>query len=98
MQTKEIKEIKEDYNNYYEKKDVLGKGRYGKVYKGMNKKTKEMRALKVMDIYGEEEKLMKAIKNELENMRICSNGNENSVQIYECYHYKDEFVIVMELI
>ena len=51
----------------------------------MNKKTKEMRALKVMDIY-EEEKFMKHIKNELMNMKICSN--ENSVRIYECYHYE----------
>ena len=94
---KEAKEIKEDYNKYYEKKGLLGKGQCGKVYRGMNKKTKEMRALKVMDVGGEEENFMENVKNELENMRICSNGNENSVKIYECYHYGDEFVIVMEL-
>ena len=53
----------------------------------MNKKTKEMRALKVIDIYEEEEeKFIKHIKNELMNMKICSN--ENSVKIYECYHYE----------
>ena len=50
----------------------------------MNKKTEEMRALKVMDIYEEKEKFMKHIKNELKNMKICLN--ENSTKVYEYYH------------
>ena len=93
----EEKEINDDYKNYYEKKGLLGKGQYGKVYKGMNKKTKEMRALKVMNIDYEEDKFMGHIKNELKNMKICANNNDNSVKIYECFHHESKFVLVMEL-
>ena len=93
----EEKEINDDYKKYYEKKGLLGKGQYGKVYKGMNKKTKEMRALKVMNIDYEEDKFMGHIKNELKNMKICANNNDNSVKIYECFHHESKFVLVMEL-
>ena len=66
-----VKEINEHYKNYYEKKDELGKGRYGKVYKVINKKTKEIRAIKIMDIDDDDEKVfMKYMNNELKNMKI----------------------------
>ena len=97
MEEKEIVHIKDDYKKFYEKKGLLGKGQYGKVYKGMNKETKEMRALKVMEIYDEEDKFMNLINNELNNMKICSNENENSVRIYECFHFEHKFTLVMEL-
>jgi len=97
----EEKEINDNYKNYYEIKSVIGKGRYGKVYKGINKKTKELRAIKVMEIDENEDIFMKHIKNEIKNMKICSNNNNNSVKIFECFRYKDElvneFVIIMEL-
>jgi serine/threonine protein kinase len=35
---------------FYEKKNLIGKGQYGKVYKVINKKTKEIRAIKIMYI------------------------------------------------
>ena len=40
---------------------------------------------------------MKYINNELKNMKICSLENNNSVKYYEHFHYKDKFIIVMEL-
>ena len=46
----------------------------------MNKKTKEMRPLKVMNIDYDEYKFISQIKNELKNMKICSNKNDNSVK------------------
>ena len=93
----EEKEINDDFKNYYEKQGLLGRGQYGKVYKGMNKKTKEIRALKVMNIDYDEDKFLSHIKNELKNMKICSNNNDNSVKIYECFHHERKFVLVMEL-
>ena len=56
-----------------------------------------------MDINEDEEIFMKNITNEIKNMIICSYENDNSVKIYEYFHYKDKdelinkFVIVMEL-
>ena len=41
-----VKEINDHYKNYYEKKDEIGKGQYGKVYKVINKESKEKRAIK----------------------------------------------------
>ena len=93
----EINEINDHYKNYYEKKDEIGKGRYGKVYKVINKKTKEIRAIKIMKINEDEKLFMEHMNNELKNMNICSNNNINSVKLYECFHFKNKFAIVMEL-
>ena len=99
----EEKEINDNYKKYYKIESLLGVGQFGKVYKAINKKTKEKRAIKVMDINEDEEIFMKNITNEIKNMIICSYENDNSVKIYEYFHYKDKdelinkFVIVMEL-
>jgi len=94
--------IKEDdYQKYYEIKEKIGRGGFANVYRGINIKTDEERAIKVIDIDIYKEEHMKVIYNEINNMKICSENNENSVKIYECYRYKDnlrnEFVIIMEL-
>ena len=92
----EVKKIKEHYKKYYEKKDEIGSGAYGKVYKVINKKTKEIRAIKIMDIKENEREFLNHMNNELNNMKICSNQNINSVKLYECFLYKKKFAIVME--
>ena len=61
----EIKEINEHYKNYYEKKDEIGSGGYGTVYKVINKETKEIRAIKIMKIKGDEKIFMNLMNNEL---------------------------------
>ena len=94
---KEINEINDHYKNYYEKKDEIGSGGYGTVYKVINKKTKEIRAIKIMKINEDEKLFMEHMNNELKNMNICSNNNINSVKLYECFHFKNKFAIVMEL-
>ena len=53
-----------------------------------------MRAIKIIDLNKTE---IKNIINELDNMKICSKENDNSVKYYEHFHYKDQVVIVMEL-
>ena len=40
---------KEDYNNYYEKLERIGKGSYGKVHKVKDKKTNELSCVFSMD-------------------------------------------------
>ena len=66
-----VKEINDHYKKYYEKKDLIGKGQYGKVYKVINNKTKEIRAIKIMDIDEDEKIFMMHMNNELKNMKIC---------------------------
>ena len=105
--------IMKNYKEYYEIIEVIGIGGYGCVYKGRDKNTKEMRAIKVMsietirgnlafkyEIEEIEEQLKKCIEGFIEEykiMEICSKNNENSVKCYE--YFKDEynFVIIMEL-
>ena len=40
---------KQNYEKYYDIIELIGIGSYGPVYKGKDKKTKELRAIKVMD-------------------------------------------------
>ena len=98
----EEKEINDDFKKYYEILKLLGYGQYAKIYKGINKKTKEIKAIKVIQINNDEEEIFyKNIHNEITNMKICSENNNNSVKIYEYYHYKDKIIngyaIIMEL-
>ena len=101
---------KKNYEEYYEKIDVIGVGGYGCVYKGREKETKELRAIKVMSLEKIKENLLlqyerKDIKKHLDlcingfieefnNMKICSN--KNSVKCYEYFNNRNNFVIIME--
>ena len=105
--------IKKNYKEYYEIIEVIGIGGYGCVYKGRDKNTKEMRAIKVMsietirgnlafkyEIEEIEEQLKKCIEGFIEEykiMKICSKNNENSVKCYEYFKDENNFVIIMEL-
>ena len=47
---KKIKREEQDYTNYYEiLENSIGKGFFGEVCKAKNKKTNEVRAIKVID-------------------------------------------------
>ena len=91
MENNEIKNC--DYSKYYKIKDEIGRGQFGEIFKGINKKSGEIRAIKIIRI----SKYMKYINNELNNMKICSNENDNSVKYYESFYYKNKLVIIMEL-
>ena len=104
---------KQNYNNYYETINYIRLCRFGYVYKGRDKETKELRAIKIIDKEKIRKKLssqyeIKEIENQLkiyiegfiqefENMKICSRNNDNSVKCYEYFNNKDNFVIIMEL-
>ena len=99
----EINIIKDNYKKYYDLGERIGSGQYGRVFKATNKKTKDIRALKLIDInYEEEEDLEKintSVINEIKGLSICSNQNKNkySVELYEYFSYENEIAIVMEL-
>jgi len=104
---------KENYEEYYEVIEVIGIGGYGCVYKGREKKTKELRAIKVISLEQIKDNLISEyLSNEIEEplklcingfievfniMKICSNNNNNSVKCFEYFNNKDNFVIIMEL-
>ena len=104
---------KQNYQIYYDIMEEIGEGVYGSVYKGIEKKTQELRALKVMnynkikkilsyqyeasDIEKQLELLIKEFIKEFDNMKICSYYNNNSVKCYEYFNNKNNFIIIMEL-
>ena len=92
---------KEDYNIYYEKLERIGKGSYGKVHRVKDKKTNELKAIKIIDIENDDtnevDEGIKRVINELKNMKKCSEYNEFSAKYYEYFRDKNEFIIVMEL-
>ena len=92
----EIKEINDDYSKFYTITEELGRGQFGKVFKCINKQTKEYRALKVIENDNNDNNIT-YIKSELNNMKICSDENNNALKYYECFHYNGKFIIVMEL-
>ena len=102
-----------NYKEYYDIIEVIGIGGYGCVYKGIEKSTKELRAIKVKSLEKIKENLLsqyevKELKKQLNlciegfieefnNMKICSNNNNNSVKCYEYFNNENNFVIIMEL-
>ena len=110
---KNNKRINEDYNKYYEILTTIGQGAYGNVYKGKEKETNELRAIKMMDLNRMRENLLNSFDhneieeqiqsyingfiNEYENMNICSKNTINSVKCYEYFINNDNLVIIMEL-
>ena len=101
----EIERNKQDYNNFYELGDKIGKGSFGEVFKAKDREKNEIRAIKKIDIDNDDEdeddieKGIITIINELKAMEICSDNNTNdySVKYYEYFQNKKEFIIVMEL-
>ena len=103
-----IERIKDDFEKYYEIDKVpIDFGGFGYVLKGTEKATKELRAIKVIDLQKIEallksqdsqniEKVKKDLMSEFENMKKCSE-NKNSVKCYEYFLNKQNFVIIMEL-
>ena len=105
--------IRTDFRNYYEiiGEQPIGKGAFGFVYKGKEKKTNELRAIKIIQsddtrniLLNElesdeiEVKLNSYIKDyiqEFELMKICCENNINSVKCYEYFNNRQFFVIIM---
>ena len=87
--------IKENYQKFYDILELIGNGAIAYVYKGKDKKTQELRAIKVMRLDKIREKLInecepKEVENKLKYyiglfieeyniMKLCSYNNKYSV-------------------
>ena len=83
-----------EWSDDYKKEKTISSGTFGTVIKASNKKTNEIRAIKLFNKYNpnfDEEK----IKKEINNAKKVEN--ENSIKIYDQYNSKEEIAIVMEL-
>ena len=92
--------IKENYNKYYETIESIENGAYGYIFKGKDKKTDELRAIKVINKNKIKDDLMNkymtddiedylkdyinSFIQEYEIMKICSNNNTNDNSV-KCY-------------
>ena len=99
----------QDYRKYYKIIEAIGNGAFGIVNKGIEIKTNELRAIKVIQldrikesIFAYEDDPERKYKEyidgytkECENMKIYSNIN--SVKYYEHFKNEKNFTIVMEL-
>ena len=109
-----VDRISQNFRQYYDiLGEAIGKGGFGCVYKGKEKKTNKLRAIKIIDksqiigdlLYyydkveiGEQLKLcIDGFKTEFDNMKICSKNNNNSVKCYEYFNNDNNFIIIMEL-
>ena len=75
----------------YKKKGIIGIGKYGNIYKGINKKTGQYVAIKEIS------KKMINNKNLNESEIINKIKNENIILIKETINTKEYFYIIMEL-
>ena len=81
----------------YEKLEKLGQGAIGIVYKGRNRVTKEIVAIKEIPIIEAEGfDIKKETEKEIKFMKIFSNYT-NSIKIYDTYEQNNTIFIVMDL-
>ena len=101
-----------DYREYYNILEGIGNGAFGIIYKGIEIKTKELRAIKVIQLDKIKESILlynnesedpeKKLKKYIERfIKECKNmkicSNINSVKFYEYFINEKNFVIIMEL-
>ena len=81
-------------DNYDVEKKPLGKGGYGTVFKGTNKKTGEPRAIKKLSREGIEEDDLVRFLREIELLKKADHPN--IIKLYELYESKHSLYLVME--
>ena len=78
----------------WESRKFIGEGSFGKVYKGINVKTKEDIAVKVLDIRHFSQKDLQSLKNEIEVMKLLTSPNV--VRLLDCISNAKETYLFME--
>ena len=104
---------KEDYKIHYLLGENIHKGIYSTIFKGIDKKSNECRAIKIININLIKDELLKKCNSsdidkilqsyidilimKFKNLKECSKNNNNSVKYYEYFINNNEFIIIMEL-
>ena len=104
--------IKQSYKTYYKDEGVLSDNGHYKIHKASRKNSYEKYAIKIFDFNNiiaeykndrmkdpgqkDMEVFVQGLIEQIRVMKILSNGNINSVKLYECFLTKDEFAMVME--
>ena len=78
----------------YEVKQKLGNGKFGLVKLGVNKKTGQNVAIKMMSKKNMEEKDLELLRTEVEILKICQHPY--IIKLYEIFENVDYYYIIME--
>ena len=94
-----LNNIKEDLDVYkkYEKLEKIGEGAFGVIYKGKNKETQELLAIKAIPLIELENLNVKAeTEKEIKFMEIFKN-NKNSIKLHDKYEQANTIFMVLDL-
>ena len=83
-----------DLFDFYEMKDVLGKGKFGTVKLGIHKKTGKKVAIKIMKKQAMTTQDMELQKREIEILKICQHPN--IIRLLDVFENQDYIYIVMQ--
>ena len=78
----------------YEVKHKLGNGKFGLVKLGINKKTNQKVAIKIMNKKQMNTSDLELVRTEIEILKICQHPN--IIKLYEIFENVDYFYIIME--
>ena len=81
-------------NDIYEITKTLGKGKYGLIKLGKNKKTNEEVAIKILCKTNMRNDQLTLIKTEIDILKICHH--KNIIKIYDIFENENFFYIIME--
>jgi calcium-dependent protein kinase len=91
-----VKSLEKNIHSVYELKEELGSGCYGRVVLGVNKKTKESRAIKIINKPSiQNEKTRQKIMNEVEIQSKLDHPN--IIKLFEFYEDQFNLYLVLEL-
>ncbi|CAD8097825.1 unnamed protein product [Paramecium sonneborni] len=80
---------------FYEEKNLLGSGAFGKVYRGFDTENKIEVAIKVSSTKNVRKEVLAILENEIQMMKRLEHPN--LIQLYDVFEQNDEKIVVMEL-
>jgi serine/threonine protein kinase len=95
---KAIREKIGAYNlyDYYETRDVIGKGKFGVVRKAIHKKTQKPVAIKIMKKASIKQEDLELIRREIDILKICQHPN--IIRLLDIFENSSYIFLVLELL
>ena len=81
-------------SDIYDIKEKLGSGKFGLIKLGINKKTNQKVAIKIMSKKKMEDSDLELVRTEIEILKICQHPN--IIQLYDVFENINYFYIIME--